>query len=120
MMQGDRDRAQGYAVGSVSGPILDPDRRSNESKGAENLVFQEALVGEVQLHLAIGEDDESRRSDGRLRHIVDPHLLAGGNRGALEIHMLEEAVHLAGSDAPAALDSNFFQCREYFLGAFSG
>ena len=52
-------------------PLLDPDRRAHESEGFANLVFQKALVGEVQLHLAVGEEDERRRRDRGLRHVIE-------------------------------------------------
>ncbi len=89
--------------GCVAGADLEPDGRAGEAEGVADLVFEEALVGEVQFHLAVGEEDEGRRSDGGLRHVVDPDLFRGGNGGALEVDALEEAVHLAGGDALAAL-----------------
>ena len=104
----------------VARAVLDPDWRSNESEGVTYLIFKEALVGEVQLHLAIGEDHERRRCDCRLRHVIDLHLLPRWNGGTFKIHVLEKAVHLAGSDATAALYGNFFQRRKYLLRALSG
>ena len=74
----------------------------------------------MQLYFAVGEDDERRRSDRGLGHVENPDLLPRGYRGALEIDVLEEAVHFAGADALAALAGDFFQRREYFFGAFPG
>src|SRR5262245_11938597 len=85
-----------------------------------NLVFQEALVGEVQLHLAIGEDDEGGRRNRGLGHVINLYLLPGGDRGALEVHAFEEAVHLPGTDAFTALARHFFQGREYLLRTLAG
>ena len=45
----------------VSGAVLDPDWRAQKSERSANLVFEETLIGEVQLHFAVSEDDESRR-----------------------------------------------------------
>jgi hypothetical protein len=41
---------------------LDPDRSTHEAKGVANLVFQEALIGKVQFHLAVGKKNERGRS----------------------------------------------------------
>src|SRR5882724_323903 len=104
----------------VPSPVLDPDRRADKAERMANLVFQKSLIGEVQLHLAIGEDEKRRRSHRRLCHVKDSYLLTGGDRGTFEVHMLEKAVHLAGSDSPPALDGDFFQRWENFLGTLSG
>src|SRR5438128_12438812 len=88
---------------SVARAVFDPDRRADEAESLANLIFQEALIGEVQLHGAIGEQDEGRRSRIGLSEVVDFHALADGNRGAFEVNVLEEAVHLAGRDTLAAL-----------------
>src|SRR5215469_9009911 len=87
----------------MPGPHLDPDWRAYKSKGAPDLVFQKALVGEVQLYLAVRKQDERGRSDRGLRHIEDFHPLAHGHRGAIEINPLEKSVHLRGRDPLAPL-----------------
>src|SRR5712692_770880 len=101
-------------------PVLDPYRRSHKSEGAADLVFQEALIREVQLHLAVGEEHERGWSDGGLCHVIDLHLLAGGDRGAVEIHALQKAVHLAGSNALAALRCDLLQRGKYLFHALAG
>ena len=64
------------ASASVSGAILDPDRRSHETKGTANLIFQKALIGKVELYFAVGKDNESRRGNRRLCHVINLDLLS--------------------------------------------
>src|SRR5207245_3077340 len=92
----------------ISRPVLNPNWRAREAEGTADLVFQEALIGEVQLHRPVSEENEGWRGDRRLCHVVDLHLLAGGNARALEIHSPEEPVHLARRDALAALGGYLF------------
>jgi hypothetical protein len=47
----------------IPGPVLDPNRRPQKSEGFPNLVFQKTLVGEVELHCAVGEEHKSWRGD---------------------------------------------------------
>src|SRR5271165_5704262 len=54
----DDDRRENPLVLIVSRPVLDPDRRAHESKRRANLVLQKALIREVQLYRAVGEEDE--------------------------------------------------------------
>ncbi len=58
------------------------------------MIFQEALIGEVQFHCAVGEEHKGRRGDRGLRHVENLHTLAHRDRGALEIYMLDEPIHL--------------------------
>ena len=53
----------------VSRPVLDPYRRAHEAKGCANLVLQKTLIGEMQFHRPVGEQDERRR-----RHSYSPYL----------------------------------------------
>ena len=46
---------------SISRPILDPDWGAYEAESFANLIFQKALIGEMELHLAVGEENECRR-----------------------------------------------------------
>jgi hypothetical protein len=57
----------------------------------------------VQLDVAVGEEDEGGRGDGGLGHVEDANALGHGHRRALEVDLVEEAVHLPGGDALAAL-----------------
>ena len=54
-------------------PRLDPDRRADETKAVANLVFDEALISEVQFDLAVGEENEGRRGSYGLSHVIDLH-----------------------------------------------
>src|SRR6201987_3195059 len=80
-----------------------------------DLVFEEALIGEMQLHSPVGEEDEGGWADVGLRHIKNLHALPHGNGGAFEIHRLQEAIHFARADALATLARDFLQQREDFL-----
>src|SRR5215468_4216194 len=75
-------------------PVLDSDRRAGERERLADLVFQKAFVREVQLHVFVGEQYESRRRDGSLGHVKHMDFLAVGNSGTLEVHGFEETVHL--------------------------
>src|SRR6185503_11589618 len=87
----------------VSGASFEPDGGADKAEGSPDLVGQEALEGEVEFDVAVGEEDEGGRSDGSLRHVVDLHATLHRNRGLLEVHAAQEAIHLAGGDALAAL-----------------
>ena len=65
--------------------ILDPDWRTHKSEGVADLIFEESLIGEVELHAAVGEKYERGWRYRRLCHVQDFHPLAHGYRGALEI-----------------------------------
>src|SRR4051812_47140487 len=101
-------------------PVLDPDGSAKKSECLANLVLQKALIREVQFYFAVGEDDESRRPYRGLGHVVNLDALPRRDRGAFEVDVLEESVHFAGANTLAALAGHFFQCRKYFLRAFSG
>src|SRR5947208_28909 len=60
----------------LPGSDLDPDWGSHEFEGAANLVFQETLVGKVQLDLAVGEEDECGWGDGGLGEVKNFYALA--------------------------------------------
>ena len=99
---------------------FEPDGGADEAEGGADLVGEEALEGEVELDVAVGEEDEGGRGDGGLRHIVDADAAVHGDRGALEVDAGEEAVHLAGGDALAALAGDEFNFLEERLDAGAG
>src|SRR5215471_7993394 len=86
----------------LSRSVLDPDRRSHKSECRTNLVLQETLIREMQLHGPIGKEDECRRSHRGLRHVENLHSLAHWNRGTIKIHALEETVHSRSSNSLSA------------------
>src|SRR5262244_2897716 len=100
--------------------ILDPDRRADEPKRFPDLIFQKTLVSKMQFHRTVGEQNKGWRRHCRLRHVIDLYALADRNRGALEVDVLQEAVHLAGRNALAALGSNLFQGGKDLFDAFAG
>ena len=104
----------------VSGAEFEPDGGADEAEGGADLVGEEALEGEVEGDVAVGEEDEGGRGDGGLRHIVDADAAVDGDRGALEVDVGEEAVHLAGGDALAALAGDEFDFAEELLDAEAG
>src|ERR1700753_413781 len=48
---------------------LEPDWCAFETEGLADLVFQEPFEGEVQLDIAVGEENEGGRGYGSLRHV---------------------------------------------------
>ena len=74
----------------------------------------------MELDVAVGEEDEGGRGDGGLRHVIDFDAAVHGDRGALEVDVGEEAVHLAGGDALAALAGDQFDFLEERLDARAG
>ena len=96
----------------VSGAGFEPDGGADEAEVFADLVGEEALEGEVEFDVLVGEEDEGRRSDGGLGHVVDLDAAVHGDRGALEVDLGEEAVHLAGGDALAALAGDEFDLLE--------
>ena len=88
---------------------LDPDWCADKTERPPNLVFQKSLVGKMQLHLAVGEQDECRRRNRRLGQVQDLYSLANGDRSPIEIYVLQETVHLAGGDALPPLRRDLLQ-----------
>jgi len=74
----------------------------------------------VETDVAVGEEDEGGRGDGGLGHVIDADAAIDGDRGALEVDVGEEAVHLAGGDALAALAGDEFDLLEELLDAEAG
>ena len=104
----------------VAGVGFEPDGGADEAEGGADLVGEDALEGEVELDVAVGEEDEGGRGDGGLRHVIDLDAAVHGDRGALEVDVGEEAVHLAGGDALAALAGDEFDFLEERLDARAG
>src|ERR1035438_9997816 len=99
-----------YASGvdlRISCSVLDPDWCAQKSESFADLIFEKTLVGKVELDGAVGEEHERRRGDRRLRHVQNLHALAHRDGGAVEVHALDEAVHLRGGYALAAFVGNF-------------
>src|SRR5262249_2930877 len=111
-----------HTVGALRIPcaVLDPNWCAHESEGVADLIFQESLIGEGQLHAAIGEEHKRGWRDRRLCHVQNLHALAHRNRGTLKIDLFEKAVHLGRRDPLTAFGGDFLEKREDLLGAVSG
>ena len=75
-MDGKRSKTHDQTTNSIPRAILDPDWCAHEAEGLSNLIFQEALIGEVQLHLPVSEQNESGGETRCLGHVIDFDLLA--------------------------------------------
>src|SRR5512135_185934 len=64
---------------SAAGAGEDADGGAGESECAPDLVFQGALVGEMQLHRAVGEEHKRGWANRGLRHVVNLHPLGHGD-----------------------------------------
>src|SRR5262249_46092372 len=94
---------------SIPGPVLDPYGRPQKAKAPADLVFQKPLIREVQLYVAVGKKDKRGRGHSRLGHVVDAHAARTGDRGALEIYVLQEPVHLTRSNALVPFGGDLFE-----------
>src|SRR5215467_5166298 len=103
----------------LSRSVLDPDRRSHKSECRTNLVLQETLIREMQLHGPIGKEDECWRCHRSLCHVENLHSLTHRNRGALKVHAFEKTVHLRSGDSLSALGRDFLQQRKYLFCALA-
>ena len=101
-VQNDRGFSRLFRFVGVTGFDFEPDGGAFEAEGGADLVLEEALEGEMQLDVAVGEEDEGGRGDGGLRHVEDADALRHGYWCALEIDLVEKAIHLSGGDALAA------------------
>src|SRR5271165_3089726 len=107
------------AIRRLARAVLDPYRSAHKAESRADLVFQKTLVRKVQLDGAIGEQNEPRRRDRGLRHVINLHPFGDGNRGALEVDAAEEAIHLTGADALAALARDQGEGGEEFVEVLS-
>jgi hypothetical protein len=73
----------------------------------------------VQADVTISEEDEGGRGYGGLRHVEDADALGHGDGRALKVDLFEEAVHLARSDAFAALGGDGLYLFEHAAHAFA-
>src|SRR5579864_99497 len=103
----------------ISRPDLDPNWRAHKSKRAAYLILQKSLIGEVQLHLPIGEQNERGWRNRGLRQVKDLHALPHWNRGAIKVHVFQESVHLSGGDSFSPLGRNLFETRENLVCALA-
>ena len=104
----------------VAGAGFEPDGGADEAEGFADLVGEETLEGEVEFDVLVGEEDEGGWGDGGLGHVVDLDAAVHGDAGALEVDVGEEAVHLAGGDALAALAGDEFDFLEEAFDALAG
>src|SRR5215469_4358085 len=95
--------------------VLDPDGCSQKSEGLPDLVLQKTLVGEVQLHVFVREENKSWRRSLRLRHVVNSDFLAVRHGCAFEVHGLKKAVHLGGADPFAPFSGDQFDGLEHLV-----
>jgi len=103
----------------AAGADFDPDGSADKAEGLTDLVLEESLIGKMELHVAIGEEDERRRRNGGLGEIEDPHTLAHGDGGAIEVDSFQEAVHFAGCDPLAAFGGDFLKKRKNLIDIFA-
>src|ERR1035437_7495337 len=96
----------------VSGADFEPDGGAYEAEGGADLVGEEALEGEVEFDVLIREQDEGGWGYGGLGHVIDADAAVHGDGRFLEVDLFEEAVHLAGGDALAALAGDEFDLLE--------
>src|SRR3954447_26011805 len=101
----------------ISRTHFDPDRRTDEAERFADGVLKEALIGEVQLDVAVREEDKSGRRNGSLCEVEDAHTLRHRHRSAFEIDVLEEAVHLSRWDTLATFARDQFDLRPDLLNA---
>ena len=96
----------------VSGAGFEPDGGADEAEVFADLVGEEALEGEVEFDVLVGEEDEGGWGYGGLGHVVDADAAIHRDGCLLEVDGGEEAVHLAGGDALAALAGDEFDFFE--------
>src|SRR6202044_1219346 len=68
----------------VPRPHFEPDRRALEPERLADLVLEEPLKAEMQLDIAVGEENECWRRYSRLRHVEDVQPLGHRNRRTLK------------------------------------
>src|SRR2546427_9111601 len=88
---------------SLFQPVEESDGRADKVELLAELVLKEPLVAKVQSTDLVGEEHKGRRGAGRLRHVVNLHLPAGGRGPTVKVHLRKPPVELAGRDAPPAL-----------------
>src|SRR5437588_12981855 len=86
-------------------PRFDPNWRALESECATYLILKESLIGKVQFAGTIGENHKRGWGNRGLSQILNAESITW-RRGALEIDILQETVHLPDGDALSALLRN--------------
>jgi hypothetical protein len=106
---GARFAASGAAVALGFAESLDEtDWRAGEIPFFADLIFEEALVAEVERIFLVGEEKECRRRGFRLDEIVDFDGARFRRGAALEIDFfLEPAIEFGSGDALAARGGDF-------------
>ena len=89
-------------------------------KAARTWLARKRSKAKWSLTSLVGEEDEGGRGDGGLGHVIDFDAAVHRDRRALEVDVGEEAVHLAGGDALAALAGDEFDFLEQLLDAVAG
>src|SRR6266404_7628212 len=97
------------------------DRRANIVELGAQLVFEEALVAEVQRLFLIGENQKRGRRDFCLRHIVNADGASFRRGAALQVDfLLEPIVEDRRRDAAAARFPALIDERKKLVGALAG
>src|SRR4029077_19036476 len=95
-------------------------RRAREVELRAKLIFEEALVAEMQRRFLVREDQERRRRGLCLGDVVDAHGARLGRAAALQIDILSEpAIQLWGGNAPAARIRHLIDQRKELLRALA-
>src|SRR2546427_13191464 len=72
---------------SLFQPLEESDGRADKVELLAELVLKEPLVAKVQSAGLVGEEHEGRRGAGRLRHVVNLDLPAGGRSPPVKAHL---------------------------------
>src|SRR5207249_3505231 len=98
---------------------LEPDRAPDKSEVLANLVPQKSLKRKVHLDVLIGKQHKRRRSDRRLRHVINPHALIHRHGSLLEVHLLQKPVHLPSGHALPPLPRHQLHFLEHLFDVLS-
>jgi len=110
-----------FALLAFAHALDEADRRANVVELGAQLVFEEALIAEMQRLLLVGENEEGGWRDFRLRHVVDAHGASLRRGAALQVDFVLEPIvkHRRGDTSssrfPALVDQ-----RKEFIRALAG
>jgi len=111
----------GGSVAALAETLYEAHRRARKIKFGAQLIFEEALVAEMQRGLLVGEKKECGRRRFCLRDVVDAHRASLGRAAALQIDIfLEPAIEVRRRDAALAGQRDLIDQRKKFLGALAG
>src|SRR5207253_10463977 len=79
-----------FAAPLLFQPLEESDGRADKVELLAELVLKEPLVAKVQSAGLVGEEHKGRRGAGRLRHVVNFHLPAGGRGPTVKVHLRSE------------------------------